>query len=444
MKASFRVENVHSAEPALKLGCVFSQRGGHIGSAADATWRIQDIAGQIPATAARVAVVDGRFTLEALGAAQIRLNGAGAGIALGRPVVLSDKDEIALGELRITVRLSEALTGTEGRGLNGLVETRDEGPEALVIDGEFAEARTHDPAAARVVDDPLSALDRAAPNPGLRPGLADPLRAFEALEASEGRPALANPHATLQSDSRSEVNSAVTVPRTSRDRFGFETTDAGDDFDSELVDHVALRPLARALGLPVRDVDSLESGLMLSEIGATLRAAVEGLNRIYAARGAGQASRFPLATMHMHVIEDNPLRFSRTGQEAMEALFSHRGTVHLSAPAALAESLDHLAQHHDASEAAVDRALEAVFTALKPAALERRFAAYARDAGPAPGPERDAWCWQMYKAYFAELASQRQKGLQMLFWEVFAYEYQALMRAHAFGEGRSPSEEFDA
>lgn len=443
MKASFRVENVHSAEPALKLGCVFSQRGGHIGSASDATWRIQDIAGQVPATAARVAVVDGRFTLEALGAAQIRLNGAGAGIALGRPVVLSDKDEIALGELRITVRLSEALTGPEGRGLNGLVETRDEGPEALVIDGEFAEACAIDPAAARVVDDPLSALDRAAPNPSLRPGLADPLRAFEALETAEARPSLANPHATLQSDSRSEVNSAVTLPKTSRDRFGFETADTGDDFDSELVDHVALRPLARALGLPVRDVDSLESGLMLSEIGATLRAAVEGLNRIYAAR-AGQASRFPLATMHMHVIEDNPLRFSKSGQEAMEALFSHRGTVHLSAPAALTESLDHLAQHHDASEAAVDRALEAVFTALKPAALERRFAAYARDAGPAPGPARDAWCWQMYKAYFAELASQRQKGLQMLFWEVFAYEYQALMRAHAFGEGRSTTEEFEA
>ena len=445
MKAIFRVENVHSAEPALKLNCSFSQRGGHIGSAPDATWRIQDVSGQVPATAARIAVVDGRFTIEALGAAPIRMNGAGTGIAPGRPVVLNDKDAFVLGDLEISVRLSESLTGTEGRGLNGLVEAAGAGAEGLVIDGEFAEAAPVDTAASRRADDPLSALDRAAPQPDRVAGIADPLRAFDTLAAAEAV-------GTLPSDSRSEMNSAVTLPKASaaasdahRDRFGFETDSPGaDDFDAELIDHVALLPLARALGLPVRDVDSLESGLMLSEIGATLRAAVEGLNRIYARR-RDQPTRFPLATMHMHVIEDNPLRFAQDGQEAMEALFSKRGTVHLSAPAALAESLEHLSQHQDATEAAVDRALAAMFSALKPGALERRFAAYARDAGPAPGPARDAWCWQMYKAYFAELASQRQKGLQMLFWEVFGYEYQALMRSYAFADAPgTPDEEFEA
>jgi type VI secretion system protein ImpI len=334
--------------------------------------------------------------------------------------------------------LSDALTAPEGRGLSGLVEPHSTKSDGLVIDGEFAEAIPVHPSVKPVVDDPLAALDKATaggPGHGLSIKRAEPLESFGAT-AAPINPMPSEAVGTQQSDSRIEVNSAVSFQKAPSFIFDGEE----DDFDEELIDQVALKPLARALGLPLSDMNSLESELALSEVGGALRAAIEGLRKLFASR-AGRASRFPLSAMHLHVVEDNPLRFCESGQEAMETLFARHGTLHLSASAAIAESLENLGHHQDATETAADRALGAVFTALKPAALERRFAAYARNSEPVRGPEHDAWCWQMYKAYLEELSSHRQEGLQMLFWEVFAYEYQAAMRAFVHGAERDPAKE---
>lgn len=447
MKARFQIENVIDTQPALPAHAVFSQRGGLIGSGGGVTWQIQDLDNSIPETAARIVVEDGHFTLEALSDAPIRINDARDTIPVGRPVILSDRDRLRIGSLDITVAVPGEMDGhidDAQEPVDHLVNAGAKGGDGLIINGEYAMARDVDDTKADAKDsDPVAALEQET----AQISSDDPLDAFAVFE-NHGKDkleagisdAVRNP--ALEQGAREMADGAdmhfASMPNSTifKDRYGFEET-VSEGLDSHLkapptdlndpVDHIALRPLARRLGIHIGEMSTEEAARLLGDIGGSLRAALAGLNRIY--RDHGQRSgNFPLATMHLHALEDNPVRFSPDTDSALHAFFSKRGPVHLSAPAAVAETLEHLHTHQGAVEKAVNEALDSVLAALSPKALERRFKAYEHTELPENSEAYAAWCWRMYRAYFTELRSERQRGLQMLFWEIFAQEYQVEMR----------------
>ncbi|WP_052245108.1 type VI secretion system-associated FHA domain protein TagH [Halocynthiibacter namhaensis] len=447
MKATLQIMNVQEVVPALSLSFTFSQRGGIIGGTPEASWHIQDVSGNIMDAAARIMQTDGEFTLEPLSGMPIHINGAKAAITSGRPVILSDKDTLKIGDLECLVRCGKSTnadTRADVLNMSSFAAAASGEGEALVIDGVYSEAsEITDITPAADVQDPLAALNQ---NTG-RSAVVDPLNALDD-HMRRSRPKEENrlvddlntvtreeKTVTTQPDNTNSANASLLPRRVRTDQYGFEDDEAQVKIDAATinldhpVDHVALRPLTRALGLPLGDMSTEEASRTLADIGGALRAAVGGLNKIYVSR-QDASSRFPLATMHLHAVEDNPLRFSGNTDEALHALFAKRGAVHLSAPAAVKETVEHLDAHQNATEVAIDKALDSVLTALLPRALERRFRSYAPEAAPKSGVEKDAWCWDMYKAYFSELKSTRQKGLQMLFWEVFQHEYQGIMRSH--------------
>jgi type VI secretion system protein ImpI len=57
----------------------------------------------------------------------------------------------------------------------------------------------------------------------------------------------------------------------------------------------------------------------------------------------------------------------------------------------------------------------------------RRFAAYRRPGQTYP-KSTDAWAWKMYRSYYKELVSNRQRGFEKLFWEVFDQAYDKALR----------------
>jgi len=449
MKARFQIENVHEAVPSLPVSFVFSQRGGLIGSADDATWCVQDVTGKVPEIAARIVVMDGHFTIERVSDARIRINDAKSPIPRGRPVVLSDKDRVDIERLHCSVAIGDRNYGpAKQAGIHAMVGADDGREDGLVLDGVYAECRTVDTKPAVMsATDPLDVLEEKAS----RPGRVDPMTVFaENDRRSESESELLLRSGVEQreiSENRGTVSddadrhfSAMPNVRVQRDRYGFEERveamedkHATPDVDAvsvdlgHPVDHVALRPLARSLGIHLGEMSTEEANRVLSDIGGSLRAALDGLNRIYRTRST-RSGNFPLATMHLHALEDNPIRFCSDTDETLHAFFSKRGPVHLSAPSAMQESLDHLNGHQASTENGIDRALDAVLAALLPKALERRFRAYDTAGVPEDSEAYDAWCWRMYRAYFSELRSQRQQGLQMLFWEVFSNEYHAAMR----------------
>lgn len=441
MKVRLEIENAKDAEQSLPLHCTFSQRGGLIGSGTDATWRMQDRKGEIPAEVARVVVREGRFALEVLKDVDVYANGARGVLPQGHPIFLSDRDRLQIGELQVLVRVGEILG--DGQRVDEIVGGDLGDAAGVLLEGtpvKDSEPITSPPQA---VSDPLSAFDPGTSSTDL----VDPIEAFtreDSRRMSESDDKLSS--SIIVRDDRHDqtenmrpdddgIDTPIKPRGISRDRYGFEELESpsplqaeqSDPREGSSVDHVALRRLSRALGLEFGLISQGQAEEVLEEIGASMRAAVYGLNKIYAAR-AKQAADFPLASMHLHAIEDNPLRFSQSSDEALHALFAKQGAVYLSAPAAISESLEHLDHHQSATEEAVNKALDRVLDALAPKSLEKRFEKYSRGATPQRGQERDAWCWQMYKSYFDELTSHRQRGLKMLFWEIFGYEYQALMR----------------
>lgn len=193
--------------------------------------------------------------------------------------------------------------------------------------------------------------------------------------------------------------------------------------DADLVDHIVLRPLCAALGLPILDMTGPEADRLARDVGQALRAAVDGLMRI----NRTEEGRSLLAETHIHAIEDNPLRLAETADDAMNDLFLVRSPVHLSAQSAIEESLSMVDHHRRASDVATQAALSAVLSALSPVALARRFLKYKGHA-PRTG-DLDAWHWTMYQHYYRELASDRQGGLTRMFREVYHQVYDREMRA---------------
>lgn len=194
--------------------------------------------------------------------------------------------------------------------------------------------------------------------------------------------------------------------------------------EEQLVDHVVLRPLCHALGLSIENMTVPEANQLAREIGSALRATVIGLMEL---NGEELSSRSLLAETHLHAIEDNPLRLAEKPDEAIRDLFMVQSPVHLSATAAVSESLSVLKHHQMASEKATDAALAAVLRALAPLSLARRFLKYKGHA-PRTG-DLDAWHWRMYQHYYGELSSDRQGGLSRMFREVFRQVYDREMRA---------------
>ncbi len=196
-----------------------------------------------------------------------------------------------------------------------------------------------------------------------------------------------------------------------------------DDEEGELIDHVLLRPLCLAMGLPIEKMPVPKANRLLADVGEAVRATVQGL---ISAHQHELSDKSHLSPPHLHAIEDNPLRLDKSVEEAIKDMFLINSPVHLSAAAAISESLELIQYHEKASEIAAEEALDAVLRALGPLALAKRFKKYKGHA-PRAG-DLDAWHWQMYQHYYNEIRSEQQGGLGRMYWEVYRQVYDREMR----------------
>ncbi|UXM95234.1 type VI secretion system-associated FHA domain protein TagH [Bartonella sp. HY329] len=206
-----------------------------------------------------------------------------------------------------------------------------------------------------------------------------------------------------------------------RDRYLADVT--LENGSEELVDHVLLRPLCAALGLPIQKMSVPQANRLMSDVGDALKAAISGLMESYQRELSDKSH---LAETHLHAIEDNPLRLDKSVEEVIQDLLLVRSPVHLSARAAIEESLQLIQYHQKANEKAVEEALDMVLRALGPVALAKRFKKYKGHA-PRVG-DLDAWHWEMYQHYYKEMRSEQQGGLSRMFWEVYSQVYDRQMR----------------
>lgn len=402
----------------------FSVRGGSIGTAASDTWRLSSQrTGAVPGHA-EIRYLDGGFCLIDR-SGRTYINGARQPVGRGRRARLNHGDTVSIGRYRLRAELARSIA-------DPLVDSDETEKARYLVDvgeGELIRGR-----APMTLNDNPEPLQRLAPAAGAAVS-EDPLAPWsgqpeeeepetETLMASEA--AWYAAERTVSDEYRENRDVAVGLPvhKGERDRMS-ETTKTVDrrEASDQSSKHISGAPLLRGMEAGLDFADSDEMRLFLEEAGQTLKATVEGLLALH----QGEDSRHQALRTRLQPIEDNPLRLGEGYEDTVQTLFaSHRSPVHLSAPAAVRESLQSLNHHQQATREAISEALEAILHAFSPEALLRRFHGYRR--GLRQNEDEGRWAWDMYQHYYRELKSSRQQGFERLFQEVFEQAYDQNLR----------------
>ncbi|HAT06889.1 MAG TPA: type VI secretion system-associated FHA domain protein TagH [Aeromonas salmonicida] len=378
----------------------FDEMGGTLGASEQDDWQLRDRLGSVMPAHARIELNDGRFCLCDL-SGQTYINGATSPIGRARKVHLEQGDELIVGPFRMRAYLGAI---SPEQNLHQVLGNRPSEQLDEWLAGEETSQAMEDPRALAV--DPLLALqhERSVLTPLVDPRQPSPLRSQPDMDAVSLAPFSA-------------------VENTMNQEFlDMPTIENHPDYHPPLegVDHVALTPLMRGLGQSLQLQDTQQAHDMLEEMGKTVRAMVEGLLQL-------QTDQAALADKHLRPIEDNPLRLGLDYDETLAVMFAEqKSPVHLTAPAAVAESLRNVRIHHVANQQAIGAALDSILQAFSPEALIGRFEHYRRTG--APGVADEGWAWNMYQHYYRELTSARQQGFDKLFHQVYAQAYDQAVR----------------
>lgn len=417
---SLRVVNSDKLASGKKSNCLFTMEDAVVGSDPSHHWCIQDQSGSIHACAFAIEWRDGSYCLRVLNDS-LSVNHSLLTVNTGL-VRLQQGDEISLqylvlkshigysqAELRDPLTVSpESLVSNYSNPLEAMMEGVVSGPSSH---------HQHAGLATTVVNsfshDPLRVLE------------SENLTTYNTFSTSSdldqilNKDAYSSPQDSLLSDNGR--NKAMDQEFLDLPHISSYPNELKNDPDDKLEQqYVAITPLMRGFGAQLPIHNSQDANDFLEEAGKTLKATIEGLLAL-------QRSQHGLRDKHLRPLEDNPLRLNMDYDTTLSLLFAdQKSPVHLSAPAAVAESLHNLRLHHQANQKAITEALNTMLDAFSPERLLTRFTHYLRSN---ERQERDsAWAWEMYKNYYHELSSSRQQGFEKLFGEVYEQAYDQALR----------------
>ncbi|MBL3556025.1 MULTISPECIES: type VI secretion system-associated FHA domain protein TagH [Marinobacter] len=424
------VSNPTQVASGLAREHVFSVSGGSIGSAGSDTWQLSSHRTGAVAGHAEVRFMDGVFCLIDR-SGRTYINSGTQPVGRGRRARLKTGDTITIGRYQLK---AEVLGGQRHNG--ALPEEVEDTTLVNVDEGELVRAENRE--LETVGDEPLHGLQ---PAPG-ETFSDDPLQAWtdtpeddrkrdEDINREQDALLADNPewHArdgAVTDEYRENRDVAMGLPMRKGEHDRMSETPRPTrqrDANDQSRQHISGAPLLRGMDTDLGFADSDEMRLFLEEAGQTLKATVEGLLSLH----QGEDSRHQALRTRLQPIEDNPLRLGEDYHDTVQTLFaSQRSPVHLSAPAAVSESLQSLRHHQVATQTAIREGLDAILHAFSPEALLRRFHGYRR--GLKTDEDESNWAWEMYQHYYRELSSSRQQGFERLFQEVFEQAYDQQLR----------------
>lgn len=432
---TLNIVNSQMLEAGLLPFVNFTQQGGVLGRDVNADWRLKDRKDEVHSQHCRILWLDEQFCLEDL-CGEVFVNNSSLPLGKNRIASLNENDEIQIGPYK--VRVSLGLTSEHSASTTHSLSE-------MFSENDFSElmqaSASKEPVVVRDVsiDDPLLALG------ALHSRNHDSIVNFESskekkldhISLIDSEIMNINKELTMQADSDYSQDSAIALKKhTYLDEFTMDenTLDlleselhAGFDENPEMLgEHITTGPLLRGLGVQLGSPQNSAHMQSLSvDLGTALKSAITGLLSLH---NTANQSRYELMNKNMQPIEDNPLRLGLNYEETVKTLFSHdRSPVHLSSAAAIAESLQSIEHHNEAVQVAIKEALDYILAAFSPTKLLKRFSQY-RNASDLKLDTGDKWAWNMYEKYYEELTSNRQKGFEKLFWEVFEQAYDRKLR----------------
>lgn len=184
----------------------------------------------------------------------------------------------------------------------------------------------------------------------------------------------------------------------------------------------AARAFLAALGAP--DMPEAEVADAMARLGLVMRTLILGLREILMTRAAIK-SEFRIQQTVIGRSGNNPLKFSVTPEQAVEALVRPRGTGYLDPVRATEQALDDIKAHEVAVMTGMEAALKGILQQLAPEALAEQIQARAGFADMLRS--RKALYWEAYEQHYGRISDQAEKEFRELFSREFARAYQAQM-----------------
>ena len=182
--------------------------------------------------------------------------------------------------------------------------------------------------------------------------------------------------------------------------------------------------IAAAAGIPERAIAGRDPNALADEIGLVLRVVVHNLAQLLSSRAESKTAMRSASRTMIRALENNPLKFTGTPEEALAIMFGPPTRNYLDARATLESSFADLKAHQILTFGAMQGALDALFEDLAPDKIDRSVEPD-RGLGAIVG-SRKAKLWDIYVERWRAKSKRADGRLLEAFMAHFAEVYDRL------------------
>jgi type VI secretion system protein ImpI len=429
MTLRLSIENVDRLPDGGPLRVEVKRRGLDLGRDAHLDWTLPDPSRSISSKHCEIRYHDGGYWLR-----DISTNGTfvnGAQFRLDAPYLLRDGDRISIGPYIIAVSVEGEQPAARVVALPG-VSADGAAADVWGAVGEAAAPESRDGYKPRQSQEiPPDFLDYAASVDPLTPVAYAPDGAAQAAAADDWLTAPARPPPPPPAPPPQELPSPRRPPpapvaqaQAVADPVGSVLSAAKPQAREEPSAAELLVRLARAAGIPEHVLAGRDPAAVADEIGAALRLTAANLAQMLSSRAESKTLMRSSSRTMIRAVENNPLKFFGTVEEALAIMFGPPTRQYLGAQATIERSFADLKAHQILTYGAMQGALDALFEDLAPQSVDR-------SAEPERGLgalilSRKARLWDIYVERWRAKTKRADGRLLDAFMALFAEAYDRL------------------
>lgn len=183
----------------------------------------------------------------------------------------------------------------------------------------------------------------------------------------------------------------------------------------------AARAYLKALGAADLGIADEDLPATLSRLGHVSRILIEGIREVLMTRSSIK-SEFRIEQTMIRSGGNNPLKFSVSPEQAIEAIVRPSAKGYLDSIDAAEQAMQDIKSHEVATITGMEAALKGILAKLDPAKLEDKIKVSGGLGSVLKG--KKARYWEIYEEMYAEIADQAENDFQELFAREFAKAYQ--------------------
>ena len=183
----------------------------------------------------------------------------------------------------------------------------------------------------------------------------------------------------------------------------------------------ASRSFLTATGAVDVKISDAELPETMVRLGSVFRILLEGIREILMTRTSIK-SEFRIEQTMIQMGGNNPLKFSFSAEQAIEAIVRPTSKGYLDAASATSQALDDIKAHEVAMVTGMEAALKGILKKLDPENLEEKMKADSTLSGLLKS--RKVRYWEIYQSMYTDIANQAENDFHELFAKEFARAYQ--------------------